>query len=262
LSLRNTVDDEMDVDTSEEAYEIKEYNARIDTRNFEDTCYKIANLKVREDVVFENSQEYESSCSYSFKVEADSVDEILALIEELDPRELNENAYTIKELVDDYTSEVEILEKKMASIDATLSSAIEAYDEITVVAKNSRDAQSLATIIDSKIKIIEKLTEEKINITAQLDRLNRAKAEQLDRLAFSYFNVNIFEIKYFDGQALQDSWRSAVKSFVFEFNKIVQDLSINLVLLVVKVIQFAIYALIILLVVKYGWRISKWIWQK
>lgn len=268
LSLRNAVDsmEEMDGDVvmgnDSEAYEIKEYNANIETRNLENTCSKVAGLKARKDVIFENSREYEKSCYYSFKVESGSVEEVLALIESLDPRELNENAYTIKELVDDYTSEVEILEKKMASIESTLSSAITAYDEITVVAKNARDAESLATIIDSKVRIIEKLTQEKINITAQLDRLSRAKAEQLDRLAYTYFSVNVSEIKYVDGQALKDSWRSAVRSFVREFNRTLQDLSINLVLVLVKVIQFAVYALIVLLVLKYGWRVAKLIWRK
>ncbi len=153
LSIRNviapepsmpTMDNTATIGDDAEDFEVTEYGANIETRHLEDTCTKIADLKSREDVIFENANEYEKSCSYNFKVKHDSVDEILAIIEELDPKELNENTYTIKRLIDDYTSEVEILEKKMASIEETLNNAVSAYDNITDLATRTQDVESLA----------------------------------------------------------------------------------------------------------------------
>jgi len=245
-----------------EEYEIKNYNANIETRNLEDTCNSIAGLKVRDDVIFENASKYEKSCSYTFKVKTDKVTEILDIIKTLDPKELNENIFTIKNVINDYTNEVEILEKKLASIESTLNNAVKAYDEITDVATRTQDANALAKIIDSKIQIIEKLTQEKINITTNLDRLARSKAEQLDRLEYTYFNVYIQENKFVDGENLKDSWKQAVKDFVYDTNKVIQDISINLVLVVLIILQYIVYFFIALFVAKYVWKFAKFVWKK
>jgi len=120
----------------------------------------------------------------------------------------------------------------------------------------------LAKIIDSKIGIIERLTQERININAQLERLERSKAEQLDRLDYTYFNVYVLENKFIDGDNLKDSWKIAVKSFIRDVNGVIQDITINLVSLLFLILQYIIYLFIILIVVKYGWRLAKYIWRK
>ena len=245
-----------------EEFEVKQYSASIETRHLEDTCGKISGLKSREDVIFENANQYEHSCNYSFKVKKDSVAEILAIIEALDPKELNANTYTIKSLVEDYTSEADILKKKLASIEDILDDAIKAYDDISRLATRTQDVESLAKIIDSKIMIIERLTQERVNINTQLEWLERSKAEQLDRLDYIYFNVNVLENKFIDGQDLKDSWKTAVKLFVSEVNETVQDITVNLVALLFVVLQYVIYFFIILVIVKYGWKITKNFWKK
>ncbi len=245
-----------------EDFEVTEYSANIETRYLNDTCGQIAILKSRDDVIFERANEYEKSCNYNFKVKHDSVPEILAIIETLNPKELNESVYTIKRLINDYTSEAEILEKKMASIEEILNNAVKAYDDITNLATKTQDVESLAKIIDSKIGIIERLTQERININAQLERLERSKAEQLDRLDYTYFNVYILENKFIDGDNLKDSWKTAIKSFVRDVNGVVQDITINLVALLFLILQYVIYLFIVLIVVKYGWRLTKYIWKR
>jgi chromosome segregation ATPase len=157
---------------------------------------------------------------------------------------------------------MEILNRKKASIESTLEDAIKSYDEISRVATQARDAQSLANIIDSKIRIIEKLSQERININEQLDRLGRQKAEQLDRLEYTYFHVYVYENKFMDAEMLKDSWKNEIKNFVAEINKIAQDSSIGLVALIFKIIQVALYLLIITITLKLGWKAAKIIWKK
>lgn len=245
-----------------ESLEVTEYTASIETRKLADTCARITGLKAREDVIFENAGEYEHGCNYTFKAKRASVAEILALIEALDPKELDANTYTIKNIVDDYTSELEILEKKKATIEATLADAIQAYDDITRLATKVSDVESLARIIDSKIGIIERLTQERLNVSSQLDRLARSKAEQLDRLEYTYFYVNVYENKFIDGQDLKDSWKAALKSFVQDINRAIQDITVNLVAVLFAALQYVIYFFILLIIAKYGWRLAQRIWKK
>lgn len=114
--------------------------------------------------------------------------------------------------------------------------------------------------IGSKIGIIERLTQERININERLDRLARAKADQLDGLDYTRFNINVYENKFVDGEQLKDSWKQALRDFVANLNQVLQDVTVNLVLLVLLLAQWLLYALIVLFVAKYGWKIGKNIW--
>ena len=90
LSVRNvmtseiaptpTPDDVITGDDSEE-FEVTEYRASVETRDLKEDCDKIAMLKSRKEVIFENASEGDRSCNYRFKVKAGSVEEVLGIIE-------------------------------------------------------------------------------------------------------------------------------------------------------------------------------------
>jgi len=267
LSLRNIAPQPPSPDTSTvgaeaEAFEVTEYSAHIETRNLKDSCESISTLKVREDIIFENANEYSHGCSYTFKVTKESTDEILAFLKSMDPRELSENTYTIQKRIEDFTSQEDILKRKQETIEKTLTDAIYAYDEITRIARQSQNADALASVIDSKVRTIERLTQERINLSTQLDQLARAKAEQLDRLEYTYFNVTIFENKFVDGQELKDSWKMAIKTFVRDINTAIQDMTVGVVALLFLIAQYALYLVIVLLLAKYGWKGVVALWKK
>lgn len=245
-----------------EKFEVKDYNASIETRNIDDTCGEISSWKSRDYVIFENSNQGTRNCNYTFKVEQSHVSEVLEMVKALNPRDLSESTYTIKNQIQDFTSETEILEKKRASIDETLKSALLAYDQITSLAVKTQDADALAKIVDSKIQLIERLTQERISINEQLDRYARAKSDQLDRLDYTYFNISVSENKYIDGQSLKDSWKHAIAQFVRDLNRIVQGLTINLLLVLFMIAQFLVYLFIVLVIAKHAWRFAKKFWKK
>lgn len=271
LSVRNVVSSQNSIlpydnggttGSDAEAFEVTDYSAYIETRILKDICSAVAGLKAKDYVIFENANEYDRGCNYTFKVKKDNVAEILSVIKKLNPKELSENTYTIKKLVEDFTSEVEILQKKLASIDDTLKKAVAAYDDVTDLATKVKDVESLAKIIDSKINIIERLTQERINANAQLESIQRAKAVQLDRLEYTYFRINVVENKFIDATILKDSWKAAIKEFVSDINKIAQDISINLFAFLFYILQYAAYILILIFIAKYGWTLVKNIWKK
>ncbi|PIR49086.1 hypothetical protein COU80_01590 [Candidatus Peregrinibacteria bacterium CG10_big_fil_rev_8_21_14_0_10_55_24] len=254
--------DEGSVGPDAEEYEVTEYNGTIKTRDLEDTCGEIEALKTRGEVIFENANRYERGCYYAFKVEKAFTEELLAIIEGLNPDTLSANTYTIKRLVEDYTSELEILEQKMAAIDETFESAKEAYAEIEALARNTRDAESLATVIDSKVQMIERLTQQRISVSEQLDRMQRAMADQIDRLDYTRFSISVEEDKFVDGKDIRDSWKAAVKGFVRDLNTVVQDVSINLITTVLVILQYVLYFFILLIVAKYAWRGARAVWRR
>ncbi len=244
-----------------EKYEVKDYTGAIEARQIKETCARIKAWKAQSYIIFETSNESDRACSYTFKVEQARVGEVLANVKALDPKELVENGRTIKRTIDDFTSETEILQKKKATIEKTLDDAVKAYDEITTLATRTQDAASLARIIESKLQIIERLTQERITVNEQLDRLSRSKAEQLDRLEYTYFHLNVYENKFIDGEQLSDSWKEAVRTFVRNLNEIAQALTVQLVALFFFALQYVLYFFIALVIVKYVWKFAKALWK-
>lgn len=245
-----------------EEFEVTDYSARIETGSAERTCAEISGLKARDYVIFENANQSDQYCHFSFKVEKNRVEEILNIIKGYNPKDLSENIHTIKNVLDDYTGEVEILEKKLATIDDTLAKAISAYDDVTALATRTQDVESLAQIIDSKINIIERLTNERVNINSQIEWINRSKGLELDRLDYTNFSVDVYEIKYIDAKNISESWKGSIRDFVTDLNQIAQNITVNLVKILLFTLQYLIYLLILLFIVKYGWKIGKHIWQK
>lgn len=245
-----------------EDFEIREHNGTIRTRQLEETCGKISELKKLDYVIFENANAGETSCYYNFKVKIENENEILEIIKALDPESFNTQIQTIKRIVDDYDSELDILNKKLASIETTLSDAQNAYDELQKLATEKEDVESLAKIIDSKLNLIDRLTQQRIEIRTEIDQFNKAKSEQLDRLNYAYFNLNIYEDLYIDIERIKQTWQSEIKSFVRNINDMLQNITINLVEYVLNFLLISVYFFISLILLKVVWVVTKKIWKR
>lgn len=264
LSTRNIApippQDEYTSGGDAEEFEVTDYHATIEARDATEVCDTVKNLKGYEYVIFEHASESDDGCSYTFKVTKEEVTGVLGTIESLSPRELTENTRTIKNQIVDYTSELEILESKLAAIESTLADAVAAYDEITALARTTGNADALAKVIDSKVQIIERLTSQRISVVSQIERLSRSKAEQLDRLDYTYFYVNVYENKYIDGDSILDSWKRAVRAFVSDTNELLQNITIGFVAFLLLIVQYALYLIVLLFIAKFGWKLAKKIW--
>jgi hypothetical protein len=95
-----------------------------------------------------------------------------------------------------------------------------------------------------------------------MEKINQAKAKQIDRLEYTYFRVSILENKFIDGEVLGDSWKATLKEFVQDINSIAQDITVNLVAFLFLALQYAVYLFILLIIVKYGWQFVKRLWKK
>jgi hypothetical protein len=244
-----------------EDFEVKEFYVSVRTRKLDEKCAIIENLKPRDDVIFENTNRYDRGCSYVFKVKNKSADSVTKIVKSLKPDVFRENIYTIKQSVKRYDDEITIQEKKLVSVEKTLTDASSAYDEVSRLATEVRDAESLAKIIDSKLNLINRLAQERITIKERIDRLTEQKDEQLDRLNFTFFTIDMSEIRIIDLKAIKDSWTAEVQQFVREFNSVIQGITVNLVSFLLRFAQAAIYFLLALFIIKYGWRFTKKIWR-
>lgn len=244
-----------------EDFEVKNYNGTIKTRELDRTCDLIAAEKVKDYVIFESSNKNKENCYYRFKVKKENEKEIIDLIEGLKPENFNANITSIKKSVENTESELDILAQKLTSIEETLEDAQLSYDSISVIATRQQDAETLAKIIDSKLSLIEKLSRERLNIKAQIERYNRSKVDQLDRLSFTFFNINVYKDVLFDWKDIKESWKFEVRMLTDNINETLQAITLELVGHLFKLVQALIYLFISLLLLKFVWKGVKKVWQ-
>jgi len=247
--------------TTAEDFEIKTMNATIKTGKLKKDCAVISDLKIRKDVIFETSNQNDNECNYRFKVIKDSEAEVLQVIKSLKPEDINTNIRTIKNNIDNTDKQLEILKNKLTSIEATLKSAEGQYDELTNLATRKQDVESLAKIIDSKLNLIDRLTNQRIQVKEQIDRYNQNKADQMDGLKYSFFNVTIRKDLIWDWKQIKDEWKWDVKDMVNNFNNILRSITIGLITFLMRIAQALIYFFIAIILVKYTWIGSKRIWK-
>lgn len=244
-----------------ENYEVKEYNGSIKTRKLDKTCEIISKLKTKEYVIFENSDKNKESCNYRFKVEKEKGNEIVETIKSLKPETFNASIDSIKKAIEGYDNELDILKKKLESIESTLAEAQNSYDAISKIATRQNDAETLAKIIDSKLKLIEKLTNERLNTKERIDKYNNIKADQLDRLKYTFFNISVYKDLIFDWKEIKDSWKYEVKQLIRNVNEVFQAITLRLVTYIVRVSQVIIYLFLSLFLLKFVWIGTKYAWR-
>ena len=244
-----------------ENYEVTTYSGSFETRKLDKTCDTIASLKGRGYVIFEDSNKNDDYCYYRFKVVKEQAEEIVKIIEDLDPETLNVNVQSIKARVEGVEDELEILKKKLASIEETLEGAQDAYDEISELATRQQDAETLAKIIDSKLNLIERLSNQRLQIRSQIDRYNEMKSNQLDRLNYTFFDINVHKSLIFDWEQIKDSWKWESRQLVRDVNEVVQSISLRLVSNLLRLAMGVLYLFIAVFLLKFVWVGVKKIWK-
>lgn len=233
-----------------ESYEVRNYFVLIETSNGERDCNTLLDLKQRDDVIFESVSESIYGCNVTFKVTPEAVDSVLAYLDTLDPREVNENTYTIKREVSQYENQIAILEGKRAALDTALEDALKNFAEVEATARRTGDVSSLAQITESKLNTIERINASRLEVVTELDRLNRAMTETLDQMNYVNFSVNVYENEWVRGSELKDSWVVAIQQLIRDLNGFLQDLSIGFVQFALMVIKYTLYASVLYIIAR------------
>ena len=248
-----------------EEFERRDYGAHYETRKFEQTCGAISGLKPREDVVFDNANEGERWCSYNFRVELESEEEIVELLKGLNPRDFDTNVSTIERSVEYTESELELQERRLASLQETLTQAENSFDSLIARATREGDTATLSEVINNKIATVERLTQQILNSQERIDRLTRNQDEQTDQIEYAHFNVSVQKQVFFDGEGMADEWKRQVQDLAREVNATVLALTVGLLSFILSAIQFIVFAAISILgLVVFGkviWVVGRKIWK-
>ncbi len=258
---RTTMDSDYVTGNDAEAFETKDYNARIETGDLNYTCGVISGLKPKPGVVFLSTSNNKASCSFQFKVANADTESVLATIESLDPSELSQNIYSIKKQLENSLNQRDILTQNLTSTEQVLNDALVAYDNLLATAVAERNSTALTTAVRDKIELIDMLKQRREQTRQQIDYLNQQLAEQEDRLAYTYFSVYVLEQKYFNGEQIIESWKQEFRNLIETINEVLKNITLGLVAFVMNALLYAVYIIIIMIITKLGWRIVRRVWR-
>ncbi len=249
------------VDSTAEDYEVKNYSANYRPSDKTEICATILDLKADPEIVFSSSRESDSSCRFTFEVPNARADEIVAILESLDPDDLNSNIRTIQKSVEGTSDQLDILRQKLRQTESTLSGAQTAFEELMTLATNSRDIENLTQLITLKIKSIEQLAQTRISINQQIQQVQNSRAEQLRQIANTAFNISVHEEKFINWQNISDDWKYEIRSFVDNLVDLTQFVSVKLVSFVLYSAATILYFAIAFGFLKIIWIVGKKVWK-
>ncbi len=249
------------VDLDAEDYEVKNYNANYQPHDKTEVCDKVLSLKADKEIVFSSSNESDRSCNFTFEAPNARVDEIVAILDDLDPEDLSSSIYTIQKSVEGTSDQLDILNQKLSQTESTLEEAQQAYKDLMKLATSSRDVENLTQLITLKIQAIEQLAQSKISINQQIQQVQNSRAEQLRRIANTTFHVSVYEQRFIDWQQIGNDWKQEIRDFVSNFNSLTQFVTVKMVSFVLYAGASLLYLAIAFGFLKLVWLVGKKVWK-
>ncbi len=254
------------VGSDAEMYESVSYDVTYRKTGLEEVCNTLEALKPRKNIVFEYATRNENSCSYRFKVERTSIDALLVELQNLDPETFTASTETVKKQLVEYSDRLSILLRKQEILEKTLEDALSAYDTVTSLAVDTKDADVLSRIISSKLNDIARLTNERIQLAQQIEMLSKNVSEVEDSIDYVYVSVRVEKIEFLNLTSIKNSWMYEIRAFVETVNETLQGITLGTLALVLFLTRSIVYLGILLVVgiavLKYGWRFSKGFWKE
>lgn len=252
--------EENGIPTDAEDYEVKEYSATYQVNDKTEVCETVATLKADKDIIFSSSNESERSCDFYFKVAKAKTAEVIELLKTLNPDEFSTYAYTIQKSVEGATDQLEILKKKLAQTETTLTDAQTSYEELFQLATKKGDVETLTKLVDLKINTIERLAQEKLSISAEMESVERNRKDLLEKLDYNEFRVNVYEERLVDWQSMRDNWKVEIQNFVNNLNSLTQWVSVKFVSYTLNSFVALAYLGVGFIFLKGAWILGKKVW--
>ncbi len=244
-----------------EKFEIREYTGRIRTRHLARDCAQIIALKEKPEVIFEASDQSEESCYFRFKAEKDKAEPIVALIEAMDPEHLNASSQSIQGAIQDYERDLEIMRKGLNEAEITLKSSMDQYEALGDLATKKGDLQTLSRVVAEKLKLVQKLNQNRLDLEKEIDHLKWQQDSEEDRLEYVFFNLTLNKNTILDWERIEQSWKAQMKSLATNANSVFQGLTVGLAILAMRVLQGAIYLLLGIGALKGLWLGCRRLWR-
>lgn len=244
-----------------EQYETTDYRASARTRDFDEACTLLRNLKTDDDIDFKNLSVNTNYCTATFFTKPEKVSVVLDQLQEISGVEISQTTESVTRRREQLQTESDVLRQQLASVERTLADAERQYTEITEVARASNDAAALTRAIRDKLSTIETLDQKRINLLSRLRSMSQQAADLDERIGVVAFTATFYRSFPVDADKKSRQWETAWKELSDAFTVFLIGFSAYLGIFILKIVQYAVYALVLLLLVRFGSKFVRRIWK-
>lgn len=244
-----------------ESYETTDYQITARTRQFEEGCSLLRTLKTDTRIYFKSLYVDQNVCSALFFSAPDKVDSILNQLKDIRGAEVSESTQSVTRTREVLQTETQIVTEQLSSVVHTLADAEIQYAVIAEFARANNEAAALTEAIRDKLQILESLTQQRIQLTAQLQQLQQQATDLNERIGMIAFTVNINRSFAFDPEETSREWETSWHTLKNTVTSVLIGFTTYLGVFILRALQFAFYALILIFIARYGWKVVHKIWQ-
>lgn len=245
-----------------ENYETTNYTITARTKQFDSLCEDVENLKANPDIDFKFINSSTNNCQAHFYADTEIAESVLETFTAFSGVEIKRNTESVTRHKDYIESQTIILEQQLSTVERSLSAAERQFDEIADFARQSKDAATLSEAIRYKLENIDTLTQRKINLTAQLDRMYQEAAELSERIGVVEFSVSIYRSNPIYPNRYSQKWDAAWNELKDQFTETAIGLTTVFVIFILWAVRITIYLLVVLLLARVLWKVGTILWQK
>lgn len=248
--------------TNLESYETTNYNVSARTKQFDEMCNSLTTLKNNSEIHFKSINSSMNNCSALFYVPAAKVESVLSTLTAFKGVEITRDTESVTRHRAQIQSQTTILQQQLTSVENSLTAAETQFNEIAEFARENKDAATLSLTIREKISLVENLTQQKINLVSQLNQIHQQAADLEERLNVVAFSVNINRSYPIYINEQSQKWENAWEDLKDEFTNTGINLTIIFGVFLLRALQFAIYGLVIIVVIRAFWKFVQMLWSK
>tara|TARA_B100000745_G_scaffold299347_1_gene249982 strand:- start:4244 stop:5287 length:1044 start_codon:yes stop_codon:yes gene_type:complete len=244
-----------------EKYETTDYRVSARTRQFDEACSLLRALKADTRIDFKSISEGLNRCSGTFYADEAQSAWVLDKLNGIAGVEINRQTVSVTRHRENLQTEAGVLREQLAVVERTLTQAESQYEEITEVARVASDASALTEAIRDKLSMIKTLNNERIQLLARLRSISQQSSDLEERIGVVAFSASFTRSYPVDLDENSRKWEAAWENLNDAFIDFMMAFTVNLGIFLLKVIQYVVYGLILLVFVRVGYRVVRRLWQ-
>ena len=245
-----------------ETYETTTYALTARTKQFDDVCSFIRNLKTDTKIHFKTLNESTNNCNANFFVEEAYAESVLAQLTAYEDAEYTRNTQSVTKHRQNLQSQTSILQRQLNNVQKSLTTAERQLDNLNNTYFNSEDVATLSLRVNESLRFIEQLNQKKINLTNQLSYIYQQAADLEERLNVVEFSTNISRSNPAVSNLQEPNWDRAWNEVKNVFNDTLMGLSTTFLILLLWITRMVIYLIVIALVLRGLYKFGKFVLNK
>lgn len=245
-----------------ETYETTSYKITGKTKQFDEVCGAIKNLKGDSEIHFKNLNESTNYCSSVFYVKDSKSKEVLNILASHRGIEYVRNTSSVTRHKQQLQSQTNILQQQLGNVQRSLYTAETQLNNLNSFYLTSDDVGTLSKRINESLQLIDQLTQRKINLTNQLNNLYQQSADLEARMGVIEFSVNVYRSNPIYPNKNSNKWEQAWDELSDTFTDTLIGLSAFFGVFLLWVLRLTIYGIVLLIVLRAIWKLIKFLWTK